>query len=149
MGASLRVVTAGKGWPACVSAPSPKPAGIMAEGRGSRGPVEAGLLDLPDELLRMVAQRMTTIEGEFMGDMLLPWLLTCRRLAVVGYSSVESLLIIRRPEHRLEECHAPSSVGELMASEDGQRMARRLPSLCAFLGHARYVREAFLQEVDH
>lgn len=63
-----------------------------AERQRTCGPVEVSLLNLPDDLLRVVAQMLVSelnVRHQLHG--LLPWMLTCRRLAVRGCSSLKSL----------------------------------------------------------
>lgn len=54
----------------------------------------AGLLDLSDDLLRAVAQRVTTGADGAGVRSLRPLLLTCRRLGATAYSSVERLDVV-------------------------------------------------------
>lgn len=110
------------------------------------GPVEAGLLDLPDDLLRVVAQLVAKVEDNLYMCKLLPFLLTCRRLAAVGYSSVERLFIDCWGTNVTSRRTFPDPFSDavLLGSAQGERMARRLSSLCAVLRNVHHVRRVVL-----
>lgn len=125
-----------------------------ADARPSRSAEKvAGLLDLPDALLCVVARRVVRLEEDSPCDgrpalhALLPLLLTCRRLAAVGYRSVERLSI-RRTDFVCGQSGGPlSSAGDELALTPGQRTARRLASLCAFLSRVHHVHDVALYDV--
>lgn len=77
---------------------------------------------------------------------LLPLMLTCRRLATVGYSSVQCISIELAGSLDVATGSPPSSGGELLSSIDGQRMARRLGSLCAYLSRVYHVSNVVLND---
>lgn len=105
----------------------------------------AGLLDLPDDVLRVVAQR--EMYGRHLRDIraLVPLLLTCHWLAAVGCSSVECLSIRRGFAFDLCPPRRGSSV-EPLVSTSRDRMARHLASLCAFLSHVHRLRDVDLSD---
>lgn len=85
----------------------------------------AGLLDLPDALLFVVARRMERLEEDSPSDgrsalhALLLLLLTCRRLATVGSHSVKRLSIRRTDFVGGQYGGALSSTGEGLALTPG------------------------------
>lgn len=106
-----------------------------------------GLTDLPDELLRVVAQRVADVYGEFVVAALLPWLMTCRRLAAVGYSAVERLTLSPRLYVCSSSRRPPSSAAEDFVSARGKQTLWQLKSLVAFLKRVHCVRTVQLQLV--
>lgn len=111
-------------------------------GRGGLAGV-VGLLDLPDDLLRAVAQRvMTGADGAGVRS-LRPLLLTCRRLGGAAYSSVERLLVVPCGAlDVLHHCYVPRPGAEALRVQTlaGAEMARRLSSLTSFLGRLPHFR---------
>lgn len=113
----------------------------------------AGLLDLPDALLFVVARRMERLEEDSPSDgrpalhALLPLLLTCRRLATVGSHSVERLSIRRTDFVGGQYGGALSSTGEGLALTPGQQTARRLALLCACISRVHHVQDVALYDV--
>lgn len=127
-------------------------------------PREAGLLDLPDDLLRLVAGRVSPYvsDQQVLVDVSaathLPLLLTCRKLATIGYSAVTEVRITgsdwvdptdpMSDDESVEEAAdadadadaeaageppPPPTIASLLASPPGQHMRRRLFSVLSFL----------------
>lgn len=128
------------------SRPPKRPAHDPAvERQQPRGPDGVRLTDLPDDLLRVVAQRVADVPGQYVAGELLPWLLTCRRLATVGYSVVERLTVSPRLHLCSSSCILPGSTVKDLEGSQGQETVQRLSSLLGFLSHVHYVRAVKLQ----
>lgn len=111
------------------------------------------LLDLPDDALRLVVGCIAGCVGGHRRSDHVPLLLTCRRLAAVGYSAVREVHIhsAALPFVEVDGEGDPAPDGRLsgaalLASPAGERLQRRLFSLQGFLRHAHNVCRVVLSD---
>lgn len=114
---------------------------------------EVGLLDFPDDVLRLVVGRIAgCVGGHRRGDHI-SLLLTCRRLAAVGYSTVREVHIhsaalpFVKTDGQGDPAHdGRLSAAALLASPAGEQLQQRLFSLQSFLRHAHNVCRVVLSD---
>lgn len=117
------------------------------------GTGEVGLLDLPDDVLRLVVGCICgCVGGPRRGDHA-PLLLTCRRLAAIGYSAVHEVHISSAtlPYVEADGQGDPVRVGRvsaaaLLASPAGELLQKRLFSLRGFLRRVPNVSRVVLSD---
>ncbi|KAK1866582.1 hypothetical protein I4F81_009098 [Pyropia yezoensis] len=120
----------------------PDGAGASMAGDPDCAHAEVGLLDLPDDVLRLVVGCIFgCVGGPRRGDHI-PLLLTCRRLAAIGYSSVQEVHISSGTLPFVETdgqgdpgVDGRVSAAALLASPAGERLLMRIFSIRGFLRH--------------
>lgn len=129
-------------------------AGVSVSGGSGHGTGELSLLDLPDDVLRLVVGCiMGCVGGLRRGDHV-PLLLTCRRLAAIGYRSVKEVHVSSRTLPFVEANRQGDlmpdghvSAVALLTSPAGERLQTRLFSLRDFFRHrVPHVRRVVLSD---